>query len=95
MPFTRTQATEFKGRCTLRFGAGRSAEAVCRLRSDPSQLRAGPKGIRGGCTLEPALAAEVFRALEGRLTLDDGSEFRFRALAYTEGDDTVYFELWR
>ena len=95
MPYMRANGSGFEGLCTLTFAARREAAAICRLKSDPAQLRAGPKGVRGSVTLEPALAAELFRAGEGRLRLADGSEFRFRVLAHTEGDGTVYFEMWR
>jgi hypothetical protein len=94
MPFVRRVSPAFEGRCVVRFGRA-EAEAPYRLNGDPSQLRTGPKGLRGSCTLEPALAAEAFRTSDGQLQLEDGSEYRLRVLAYTAGSDTVYFEIRR
>jgi len=53
----------------------------------------GPLRLRGSFTATPEIAAEVFRAGEAELTMEDGKAFRISMLGHTEGSNIAYFEM--
>jgi len=90
----RQKAPAVTGQGTLRLGSYERA-VVYSLLSDPTRLRAGPKGLRGSIQADPETAAEAFRLRDGHLVLAEGIEFKVKVVAYTDGSPTAYIELWR
>ncbi len=63
------------------------------IQGDPSTLRLGPLRLRGSLTATPEVAAEVFRAGEAELKLENGGAFRITLLGHSAGSDIAYFEM--
>jgi len=61
------------------------------VRGSPSSTPV--KSGRGWLTATADLARDLFRAGRARLKLADGRDIRILAVAHTEGEDRVYFDV--
>lgn len=80
-----------EGAGTLHFRGFQGAVGYA-IRGDRLPKRAGMPGLRGCLETSPETARELFRAGEGRLTLETGANTRIVMLAHSEGSGTAYFE---
>ena len=53
----------------------------------------GPGRLHGWITTLPEVAAEVFRANEAHLRLENGDTFRITVVGHSAGSGVAYFEL--
>ena len=74
---------------------GFTGEVTYEVMGNPESLRAGGGSLRGSITASTEQAQGAFRAGQGRLRLQDGKEYRVNLIGYTQGSDTVYFDLSR
>jgi len=82
----------FAGPGLVRF-SGHEGPVQYAIQGDPARLRRGTARLRGSLTMAAETAAEAFRAGEGVLVLEDGSELRAVMLAHTAGGGDVFIEL--
>jgi len=92
MPRLRKQLPAHLGVGQIRYRGGQ-APVGYEVLGEPSSLRLGPLRLRGSFTATPEIAAEVFRAGEAELTMEDGKAFRISMLGHTEGSNIAYFEM--
>ena len=60
---------------------------------EPGSLRPGPSRLRGSLSASPEVAAQVFRDVDGELTLESGETFRITMLGHSVGSGVAYFEM--
>jgi len=82
----------FVGQGQLRF-EGRSVLATYMIEGDPQRLRQGPLRLRGRLVTEVEAAQAAFRAGDGRVRLEDGTELRAVMLGHTHGGCEVFVDL--
>jgi len=92
MPLIKKKPPLFEGDGQVRF-LGHDLPTRYVIEGDPSRLRQGPHRLRGQVALNPDVATEAFRAGEGLLTLDTGTQFRIVMIGHSEGGAEVFVEL--
>jgi hypothetical protein len=88
----RKQLPAYCGAGELRF-RGFAGPVEYEIRGEPSSLRPGPARLRGSLVATPDVAAEVFRAGEADLKLEDGTSYRIMVVGHSTGSDVAYFEM--
>jgi hypothetical protein len=92
MPLIKKKPPLFEGEGQVRF-LGHHVPTRYVIEGDPSRLRQGPHRLRGQLALSPDIAADAFRAGEGMLTTDAGTQFRIVRIGHSEGGAEVFVEL--
>lgn len=60
---------------------------------EPASLRPGPARLRGSFSSTPEVAAQIFRDVDGELTLESGATYRVTMLGHSAGSGVAYFEM--
>jgi hypothetical protein len=73
--------------------SGHAGPAQYSIKGDPARLRFGSDRLRGSFSTTTELAERAFRAGEGVLMLECGTQFRMVMLGHTAGGPDVFVEL--
>lgn len=88
----RKKLPTFEGAGHIRF-AGHAGPVRYSIQGDPSRLRRGAQPLRGAISIDAELAERAFRAGDGVLMLEGGSQLRLVMLGHTAGGSDVFVEL--